>query len=134
MDTPVSAVVGLIVLIALIFSPVRGRGLGRRAFFAVVFALVGETIVLASDSADWLRAGLMLLAAAVLLLAELAALGRDGGRILVGLLWLGCATVGVWQWSALGGWTGAHRAWITITAAVLTLVVGLTAARSVAQY
>ena len=114
-DARVSLITGIIVLLALFAAPLAGRT-ARRVTFAVVFLVAGEVVVLVSHSADWLRAGLILLQAAVLLLAELAAGDHRPAKVLVGLLWIGCAAVSIGYWAGLGGWVGEHRPWVLLGA------------------
>lgn len=117
-DSSVSIIVGMAVGLALAFLPVGGGRIGRRVAVATVSLLAGKVIVLASDSHDWLRAGLILLEAAVLLLFELYKPGA-----LSGLLWIAVAVVGVWKWSELGPWVASARPWVAwgSTAAVVLL-------------
>jgi hypothetical protein len=123
-DARVSLIAGLIVAVALAASPLADDKRARRVLFAVVLLVTGEVVILVSHSADWLRAGLTLLQAAVLLIAELAAADRRPAKALVSLLWIACAIVSIALWSSLGSWVGAHRLWVFFGAAVAAVYCG----------
>ncbi|MFI9811554.1 hypothetical protein [Saccharothrix variisporea] len=121
-ESLVSVIVGLIISVVLAFLPVGSRKVGRRAGAAVAFLLAGEVIVLVSDSHDWLRGGLIVLEAAVLLLVELG-----GSGVLPGLLWIAVAGVGMWKWSELGPWVASTRPWVALGAVGAAAVCGFMA-------
>ncbi|GLZ29825.1 hypothetical protein Lesp02_20150 [Lentzea sp. NBRC 105346] len=128
-ESGASLVISMTVALSLAFIPLDAAKTGRRATILTLFLVAGLVIVLVSDSADWLRGAFMLLTGGLLLLGEFAAAGNPGRRMLVDLLWIVCGVVGIWKWSSLGAWVGAHRPWVLTGAVLATILLLLMASR-----